>query len=79
MIRQLEIIGEAAKRLSDTNRQQTQAVPWRKIMGMRDKLTHDDMGVDLDAVWLTAREDLSELKNAVSEFLAAPGKGSNGA
>ncbi len=41
VIRQLEIIGEAAKRLSDTSRELTPAVPWRKIMGMRNKLTHD--------------------------------------
>ncbi len=75
----MEIIGEAAKRLSDTSRQRTPAVPWRKVMGMRDKLTHDYMGVDLDAVWLTAREDLPELKSAVSEYLAAPGTGSNSA
>jgi uncharacterized protein with HEPN domain len=48
-------------------------------MGMRNKLTHDYMGVDLEAVWLTAREDLRELKSAVSERLAVPGTGSNSA
>ena len=46
---------------------------------MRDKLSHDYMGVDLSAVWLTAREDLVELKGAVSRWLDLPGTGSNSA
>ncbi len=73
VIRQLEIIGEASKRLSDATRAQASSVPWRQVMGMRDKLTHDYMGVDVNAVWLTARDDLTELKAAVSACLAASG------
>ncbi len=42
-------------------------------MGMRNTLTHDYMGVDLEAVWLTAHEDLRELKSVVSGRLAFPG------
>jgi uncharacterized protein with HEPN domain len=79
VIRQLEIIGEAAKRLSEPLRRATPVVPWREIMGMRNKLTHDYMGVDLDAVWLTARDDLSELKGVVSALLDIPGTESNSA
>jgi uncharacterized protein with HEPN domain len=79
VIRQLEIIGEASKRLSADLKADLSSVPWRKVAGMRDKLTHDYMGVDLDAVWQTAIEDLAPLKESVKEELHRPGEGSNGA
>jgi uncharacterized protein with HEPN domain len=50
VIRQLEIVGEATKRLSRDLRSQHPEVPWRRIAGMRDVLIHDYMGVDLEAV-----------------------------
>jgi uncharacterized protein with HEPN domain len=49
-IRQLEIIGEASKRLPIETKNNVQGVPWKDIAGMRDKLIHDYFGVDLDAV-----------------------------
>jgi len=79
VIRQLQIIGEAAKRLSPSLKDALSTIPWREVTGMRDKLTHDYMGVDLDAVWKTAAEDLGPLKAAVSEELRAAGGESNGA
>jgi len=78
-IRQLEIIGEASKRLSALLRDQAPHVPWRQIAGMRNKLSHDYMGVDLNAVWLTATADLSALRVAVLRLLGDAGTGSNGA
>lgn len=50
VIHQLEIIGEATKQLSLELRGQATHVPWRKIAGMRHKLVHDYMGVDIEAV-----------------------------
>lgn len=50
VIRQLGIIGEAVKRLSRELRDSQADVPWRDIAGMRDRLVHDYMGVDLEAV-----------------------------
>jgi len=70
VIRQLEIIGEATKRLSQEVRAQCPSIPWQDIAGMRDKLIHDYFGVDLDAVWLTTRDDMPVLKAEVARLLA---------
>lgn len=69
VIRQLEIIGEAVKRLSGELKQAHKDFPWRDVAGMRDKLIHDYFGVDLGAVWLTAKGDIPALQKKVAEIL----------
>jgi uncharacterized protein with HEPN domain len=66
VIRQLEIIGEAAKRLSSGLRRRYPDISWQDMAGMRDKLIHDYFGVDLMTVWLTATEDLPTLAESIS-------------
>lgn len=70
VIRQLEILGEAAKRLSSATRDQFDDVPWRDITGMRDKLIHGYFGVDVDVVWKTVREDVPELKHQLEQIVS---------
>ncbi len=67
VMRKLEIIGEASKRLSDDFRNSTSEIPWKDICGMRDKLIHDYIGVDIMAVWKTAIEDTKILKQKIGE------------
>lgn len=65
VMRKLEIIGEAAKRLSPELCDSTSEIPWKDICGMRDKLIHDYFGIDLMAVWKTVTEDMGALKQAL--------------
>ncbi len=69
-IRQLEIIGEATKRLSPTLRSENDEIPWRRIAGLRDILIHNYMGVDLNAVWEITQRNIPDLKQKVELILS---------
>lgn len=69
VIRQLEIIGEATKRLSQELRSLHPDVPWRRVAGLRDVLIHDYMGVRLAAVWTMTQADLPTLKRQIEQIL----------
>ncbi len=73
VIRQLEIIGEATKGLSQDLRVRHSEVPWRRIAGLRDVLIHNYMGVDLTAVWEITQRNLPVLKEQVQVILEASG------
>jgi uncharacterized protein with HEPN domain len=69
VIRQIEIIGEATKRLSDELKAKYTDIPWKDMAGMRDKLAHDYLGVDIDAVWDTVVEDIPLLKDKLIKLI----------
>jgi uncharacterized protein with HEPN domain len=62
VIRNIEIIGQAVKGISDTTRTLEPMVPWRQIAGMRDKLVHEYFGVDLALVWDVVERELPALR-----------------
>jgi len=72
VIRQFEIIGEATKQLSKAFRDKHSDVPWKKLAGLRDKLIHDYMGVDVLAIWKSVVSDLPELRKQIKEIIESP-------
>jgi uncharacterized protein with HEPN domain len=70
VVRQLEIIGEATKRLSQPLREKYPQIPWRQVAGLRDVLIHDYALVDLQAVWQITQKELPELRGVVDAILA---------
>jgi uncharacterized protein with HEPN domain len=69
LIRELEIIGEAASKVSAVTRSQNTSIPWQDITGMRNRLIHAYFDVDLDTVWSTVSRDLPTLKAQIEKIL----------
>jgi uncharacterized protein with HEPN domain len=69
VIRQLEIVGEASRLLSDEIKDANPKVPWREISGMRNHLIHRYFKVDIEEVWRTAKNDLLLFKTEVEKIL----------
>ncbi len=70
VVRNFEIIGEAAKNISDATKARRPAIPWRRIAGLRDVLIHDYMGVDVEEVWRVVESHLPSLRDAIKELLS---------
>jgi uncharacterized protein with HEPN domain len=65
----LQIIGEAAGRVSEAARVEHPEIDWPKIVGMRNRIVHDYRRIDLDVVWETATLDVHRLVLALEAFM----------
>ncbi len=71
VLRNLEVIGEAVKQLSEEARAAAPEILWRRIAGMRDKLIHDYLGVSLELVWGVVERELPRLGEASQRLVGA--------
>ena len=69
VIRRIEIIGEAAKNLPKTTKDNHPEIEWKKIAGTRDVLIHAYFSIDLDLVWGIVKKDLPKLKKQIQNIL----------
>ena len=68
VVRNFEIIGEAAKNLSPKTKSSHSDIPWKNVLAMRNKIIHEYFGVDLEIIWQTIQQDLPHLKNTVKKM-----------
>ena len=73
VVRNLEVIGEAAKKLSSHLRKAYPQIPWKGMAGMRDKVIHHYFGVNYDIVWTVAKQEVPGLLPQIEDILVLPG------
>lgn len=69
VVRNFEIIGEAANRISQERRADYPNIPWGRLRGLRNRIVHEYFGIDLQIVWTIIQEDLDDLINQLQHLL----------
>ncbi len=69
IVRRLEIIGEAAKNLPQEFREKHPTIPWKRMAGMRDVISHQYFGINYNIVWKTIIQFLPSLKEEITKIL----------
>ncbi|MDI6779517.1 MAG: DUF86 domain-containing protein [Bacteroidota bacterium] len=69
VVRNLEIIGEAANRISKSFQLENPQVEWRQIIGLRNRVIHDYFGIDYEIVWQVVTVDLKKLKKKLKDII----------
>ena len=69
LIKDIEIVGEAASRISDETKQAAPDIPWASITGMRNRLIHAYFDINLDILWQTVSKDLPELSAKLNQVI----------
>jgi uncharacterized protein with HEPN domain len=72
VLRNLELIGEAATHVPSDVRAKAPDVPWRMVIAVRNRLIHGYLGIDDDTLWSIVRDDLVPLRGALTRLVAAP-------
>lgn len=69
VVRNLEILGEAARNIPEDLRKQHVEIPWSRVVGFRNIAIHDYFGVDLETVWKIITEGIPEIKPHIQRML----------
>ena len=69
VVRQIEIIGEAARNISDEFQEKHATLPWMKMIGIRNKIAHEYFNVNFAIVWDTVKDDLPGLKRSIKKLI----------
>jgi uncharacterized protein with HEPN domain len=73
VVRNLEIIGEAANRLPDEFKEKYPEIEWHKVVGLRHRIVHKYFGIDLEIIWQILRKNLPELKQKLTQIMSDEG------
>jgi len=69
VVRNLEIIGEASKRIPDNIKENLKEVPWHRMTGLRNIIAHEYFGIDLNIIWKIIKENLPEVEPSLKKLL----------
>ena len=78
VLKSVEIIGEAASKVSEESRKEIPELAWKEMVGIRNRLIHGYFDIDFDRVWNTVQDDLPGLAQRLEAFLARQSDGSRG-
>ena len=73
VVRNLEIIGEAASRLPDEFKEKYSEIEWYKVVGLRHRIVHEYFGIDLEIIWQILQKDLPELRQKITRIIGDEG------
>ena len=69
LVKEIEIVGEAASQITDLTHSRLAGIPWASIIAMRNRLVHAYFSINLDILWKTVQEDLPNLIDQLERFL----------
>lgn len=69
VVRNFEVIGEAANRVEDEVKKKYPKVEWRRIIGLRNRIVHEYFGIDFNIVWMIIEENLKTFKAEIEEII----------
>ena len=68
VVRNMEVIGEAANRLPDEFKERHSDIEWYKVVGLRNRIVHEYFGIDLEIIWQILQRDLPSLQSSVQSL-----------